>query len=206
MKTLRQGLLFLERRLNIWFILSFVVIANVWWTIVLQAFNRQFLAVTGFALPDLQNGSFGPRLTLETFQTQLASYNDAAKQLYWSFFILDNIVPVVAFGPFALIWIYVLRKNPNRLFNVLLASPFVLIPLGIGLFDWWENLFYVSAIQNGLAPTTPRLIQAGFAFGFIKGILVQATFFLTPPLLVYHLVAQLLHWTRRKSAKPAELK
>jgi hypothetical protein len=204
MKTLRQGLLFLEQRFNIWLILSFVVLANIWWTITLQAFNKQFLAIVGFPLPDLQNGSFGPRLTLEAFQMQLASYTDAAKQLYWTFFVMDNIVPVIAFGSFALIWIYVLRNNPNRLFNALLASPFVLIPLGVGVFDWWENLFYVSAIQNGIAPNTPQLIQAGFVFGFIKGVCVQATFFLTVPFLVYHLIAQLLSWTRRKTVKVPE--
>jgi hypothetical protein len=201
MKTVQNGLFWLEQHLNIWFILSFVVLANIWWTITLQAFNHQFLAVTGFPLPDLQNGSFGPRLTLESFQTQIASYSDAARELYWSFYILDNVVPVVAFAPFALLWIYVLRRNPNRLFNWLLASPFVLIPLGIGIFDWWENLFYLSAIQSGIAPSTPLLIQAGFIFGFIKGICVQATFFLTLPFFLYHLIAQLLRWTREKRLK-----
>jgi hypothetical protein len=199
MMTIQKAFLYLEQRLSIWFVLSFVVLANLWWTITLQALNGQFLVEAKFPLPDLQNGSFGPRLTLEGFQTQIAGYNSAAKELYLSFFILDNIVPVVVFAPFALIWIYVLRRNPNRLFNWLLTSPFVLIPLGIGVFDWWENLFYLSAIQNGSAPNTALLIQAGMAFGFVKGIFVQATFFLTLPFLVYHVIVWILK-KQRKSA------
>ena len=200
MKPIQQWLVALEGRFNILFVASFVVLANVWWTITLQAFNREFMAVAGNMLPDLQNGSMGPRLTLEGFQSQIASYSETARTLYWNFFIMDNIVPVVSFAPFALIWIYLLRRNPNRLFNWLLASPFILIPLGIGIFDWWENLFYVSAITNGAGEGTATLIQAGFFFGAIKGVFVQLTFLLTPVLLVYHLVASAMRWARGRSA------
>jgi|GEM_PF-1954668 len=197
MKPICDALIFLERRLNVWLVASFVLLSNVWWTVVLQALNRQFIALSGYALPDLQNGTFAPRITLEGFLNQLSSYNNAARGFYWTFFVLDNIVPVVAFAPFALLWIYFLRSSPNRLYRALLASPFILIPLGIGLFDWWENLFYAAAIQNGSAPQTGTLIQAGFAFGFIKGLCVQATFFLTGPMLIYHLFTRLQRALKR---------
>ena len=189
MKSILTFVQRLESKIGVWQVTSFLILANIWWVITLQAINSRFVALTGYALPDLQNGAFAPQITLEGFQTQIAAYNDAAHGVYLSFFILDNVVPFIAFAPFTLLWVYLLKHQPNRIAKWLLSSPLTLLPIGIGVFDCWENLFYLAAIQQAPASGTQTLIQAGFAFGFIKAICVQATFFSTPLLLISHLVS-----------------
>jgi len=51
-----------------------------------------------------------------------------------------------------------------------------------------EKLFFLAVTQQVPASGMQTLIQAGFAFGFIKAIYVQSTFFSTPFLLIAHLV------------------
>ena len=93
---------------------------------------------------------------------------------------------------------YLLKHQPNRIAKWLLSSPLILVPIGIGIFDWWENLFFLAVTQQAPASNTQTLIQAGFAFGFIKVIYVQATFLSTPFLLIAHLVTVI---QRRRMAR-----
>jgi hypothetical protein len=187
MKTALHLVHWLEHKLGIWQTVAFLILTNIWWAITLQAIDSRFTALTGFRLPDLQNGTFAPALTVQSFQTQIAAYTDSARAVYLGFFVLDNTVPFLAFAPFALLWASLLKRQHTRLSAWLLATPFVLIPAMVGVFDVWENLFYLTAIELAPASGTAQLIQAGFVFGFVKGLCVQATLYLTLPLLLTNL-------------------
>lgn len=169
-------------------LLIFSVIAlNVYWTTILDPLGRQFEAVSGLPMLDLQN-SLSPDsiLTPQRFMDQIATYSSEAKTLYWSFFILDNIMPPLAFGSFALLWVLLLKRNPTRLTQWLLGSYILLIPLGVGFFDWWENLAYISAIHNYPNPGTMTAVVIGLIFKWVKAVFIPPTFLLTQVFVIYY--------------------
>lgn len=168
-----------------WLLIA-VVGLNAFWVITLGAFDTQFRQLAGYPLLDLQN-SISPDavMTPANMRTQIASYSQEAKTLYWSFFILDNIMPPLAFSSVALMWVSLLHSNPNRLYTRLLDSYVVLIPVGVGIFDWFENLGYIAAIHSTDSMTTTFAIYAGLTFKWIKAACVVPTF---PILLVLGMV------------------
>lgn len=83
-------------------IIVFIVVLFTFWTLTLNAFDSFFQEVSaGQPLLDLQNRSniLSPEAALNLIRT----YNIEARKLYWSFFILDNAVPLVVFGSLSLI-------------------------------------------------------------------------------------------------------
>lgn len=164
-----------------------IVGLNLYWTVTLDMYGRQFRQVAGYLPIDLQNVSriISPAEGL----AQIATYTQEAKTLYWSFFILDNIMPPLVFTSFALLWVYFLRANANRLFDRLLDSPFILIPLGVGFFDWFENLCYIVAISVYPDASALQAMQIGLMFVWPKAACLFATFIVTALLIVYHMYA-----------------
>lgn len=122
---------------------------------------------------------------------QLGDYTEASRLVYWIFFMLDNIMPQLAFGSIALLWVYFWRSNPNRLYDWLLGGYAVLIPLGVGVFDWLENLFYLVAIHAYPAPGTVWAVVAGLTFKWLKAACVFPSTLLVPVFLAYHLFCAL---------------
>ena len=174
---------------------------NVAWVLILGAFDDQFRQTAGYPRPDLQN-DLRPELIMTTgrFLEQATSYPQEARTLDWAFFILDNIMPQLAFGAFALLWVALLRRLPWGWAERLLHSPLILLPLGVGLFDWVENVAYVWAISRPVDPNAPAMLYVGLAAKWVKGACVSLTMFGTLPLLVAFLVAALRRWQRAPSS------
>ncbi len=188
MKQLRALVITWGSRINPWLLVWIIVGLNVSWGVTLQAFGTQFQQVAGYPLLDLQNDLLpATMITPAKVQAQIATYTQDAKMLYWSFFTLDNIMPPLVFGPFALLWVYFLRSNPNPFYNRLLNSSFILLPLGVGFFDWLENLAYIAAIHNSGGEHTMLIIYAGLTFKWIKAACLLPTFGVTWLLAAYHL-------------------
>jgi hypothetical protein len=175
-------------------ILALILALNIYWSGTLNAFGAHFEAVAGAPLLDLQN--VGSILSAEDAAALVGSYSLEARSLYWSFFILDNLMPPLVFGVFALLWVYCLRRIDARWAARLLASPFLLLPFGVGLFDLAENLTFVLALAAE-PETMVSTLQTGLLFVNAKAICLFATFGLTPLLIAAALVSRL------RGARPA---
>ena len=129
--------------------------------------------MTSYPLLDLQN-SLAPSeiITPERVLEQLASYTQASRFIYWDFFVLDDIMLHLTFGSIVLLWVYFWRSHPNRLYRWLLGGYAALVPLGVGLFGWMENLFYLLAIYTYPEPVTSVSIYAGLTFKWLKAACV----------------------------------
>lgn len=200
MRQLRDSVVTLGSRLNPGLLAVLVLALNVYWLVILAVINREFQGVTnGHPLLDLQNSlAPGEIITPAKVLEQLGDYTGASKFIYWVFFVLDNIMPQLAFGSIALLWVFFWRSNPNRLYNWLLGGYAVLIPLGVGVFDWLENLFYLVAIHAYPAPNTVWVVVAGLTFKWLKAACVYPSTMLTPVFLVYHLFRALQRRARRQ--------
>jgi hypothetical protein len=166
---------------------AIIVGLNVYWTVTLDMFGRQFEQVAG-ALPiDLLN--VAGILSAAEAREQIATYRQEAKTLYWSFFVMDNIMPPLVFGSFTLLWVPLLRRHANRIFDQLLNSPFMLIPFGVGFFDWIENLCFVVAITIYPQAGTLTALQIGLGFVWLKAACLFTTFNVTALLIGFNFVA-----------------
>ncbi len=199
MRQLRDVVIALGSRLNPGLLGVLVLALNVYWLVILAVINREFQGVTnGHPLLDLQNSlAPGEIITLAKVLEQLGDYTGASRLIYWVFFMLDNIMPHLAFGAIALLWVYFWRSNPNRLYDWLLGGYAVLIPLGVGFFDWLENLFYLVAIHAYPSPDTVWAVVVGLTFKWLKAACVYPSTLLLPVFLVYHLLRAIRRRTRR---------
>lgn len=199
MRQLRDVVVTLGSRLNPGLLAVLVVALNVYWLIILAVIDREFQSVTnGRPLLDLQNSlAPGEIITPARVLEQLGDYTPMSKLIYWIFFVLDNIMPHLAFGSIALLWVYLWRSNPNRLYRWLLSGYAVLIPLGVGVFDWLENLSYFVAIHAYPVPGTVWAVVGGLTFKWLKAACVYPSTMLTPVFLIYHLFRALQRRARR---------
>lgn len=181
-------------RLPLPLILIVIVGLNVYWSFTLSAFGTQFEQVSGYQPLDLQNVQ--QILSPQAAIAQAATYSAEAKAMYWSFFILDNLMPPLVFGSFILLWASVLARNPNPVTQRILGSPLMFIPLGVGLFDCMENLAFMTAIARLAEPQATAIMQLGLTFVQLKAICLFATFGITLLLIGYGLIAGVRRLTR----------
>ncbi len=201
MKPLRNLLIRLGDAIHPLTIVAIIVGLNVYWTVTLAMYGAQFQQLAGYLPIDLQN--VDNILTPEQALAQIATYTPDVKTLYWSFFILDNIMPPLVFAAFALLWVYFLRRGANRLFDRLLDSPFLLIPLGVGFFDWFENLCYIVAISIYPASGAWQAMEIGLVLVRLKAACLFATFGVTLLLIVFHLYTMARGRLPRTQPRPA---
>jgi hypothetical protein len=195
LSLLTRSVVRLEAALHPLLIVAVVLALNVFWTVTLQAFDLQFRAVAGLPLLDLQNTT--GILTPQEALALVAGYSIEARSFYWVFFILDNIVPLVAFGSFAVLWAALLRRTSLAAYEWVQRTPLLLIPFGVGCFDSVENLAFLVAIHQPTATFALTAMQLGLGFVWLKAICLFATFGLTPALLVVCIVAAI----RRRLAR-----
>lgn len=181
-------------------IVALIVLFNATWIPTLGAFGHQFEAVSGYQPIDLQNVS--GILTAEEALAQIATYSTEARSLYWSFFILDNIVPLLSFGAFSLLWAAMLPRLRHPFFQNLLTGPFLLLPWGVGLFDILENLCFILCISGYAGDAASATMTLGLWFVLLKALCLSATFMTTLVLLASLIVVQIRgFWLR--VAQPA---
>lgn len=166
---------------------------------MLRAIGSQFEEVAGVPLLDLQNAiGTEAMMTPAKMTAQIATYTQDAKTLYWAFFILDNIMPPLAFSVFALLWVAFFRSHPGGLAQRLVHSYALLIPLGVGVFDWIENLGYLTAIHDYPTPSTTASIYVGLTAKWIKAAFLQLTFLGTWVLLIRRIVLHARQFVARR--------
>lgn len=177
MKPMHSGLIHWGSHLHPLVIVLVIVLLNVFWTTTLATFGSHFEQISGFQPIDLQNVS--SILSAEDALQQISTYTAETRSLYWSFFILDNFVPLIVFGAFSLLWVMLLRWLPGTFFQNLLASPFILLPWGVGLFDIAENVLFVTAINNVSEPNVLAILNTGLMFTRLKAFCLFVSFFTT---------------------------
>lgn len=200
MSALRKVITYLGLNTHPLLLVLLIVALNVFWTLTLSAFGAQFERTAGYQPIDLQNVS--SILTPEAAFSQIQTYDDTARAFYWSFFILDNAIPLVVFGSFAPLWVYLLSRRPQRWATALLNSPFVLLPLGVGLFDIMENVAFMLAITRAPDPSALGLLEIGLLFVRLKALCLFSTFGITLLLTVVYVGSALWRLLRRPAAVP----
>lgn len=179
-------------------ILALIVALNVQWTVTLQAFGQQFEKTTGVGVLDLQNVE--GVLSAAAAQDLIAQYSDTAVSLYWTFFAMDNVVPLLSFGSFALLWAYYFSRSRWKLSARLKTSWFLLIPFGVGFFDIIENCFFVLALASTDSAAQLDLLSWGLIFVQAKAVMLFSTFITTFALTGLFGVERVLARIRRTPA------
>jgi len=185
MRQILQLVVRLGSSIDLRLLIACLVTLNVVWLVILRSIGSHFEEIAGYPLLDLQN-SVSPDAVMTPTRAlaQIVTYTSDAKSLYWSFFILDNMMPQLTFGLFALLWVSLLRGMPHQLARRLLGSYVLLVPLGVGVFDWIENLGYLAAIHSSPAGTLPWL-YAGLIAKWLKAACLLLTFWGTVPISVW---------------------
>ncbi|MFZ4816270.1 MAG: hypothetical protein ACOYL5_17175 [Phototrophicaceae bacterium] len=178
-------------------IVLMIVVLLFSWSLTLQSFGQHFKDVTGSPVLDLENVQ--SILTVEQALTLINGYSPAAKSLYWSFFIMDNLMPPLVFGSFALLWAKLFSSSSAALAKRLLNSPILLVPLGVGLFDWFENLAFITVLYSAPVASASPIMQLGLILVQLKALCLFATFGLTPVFILYTGGHWL--WQRRQHTK-----
>jgi hypothetical protein len=174
MTALRRAVVDAGGRLDRRLLVVTILLLNAAWLVTLAAVGEQFRRLAGVPLLDLQNSVLpGEAMTPARALEQIATYPPEAIALYWVFFALDNVMPPLVFGAFALLWANLLRDRPGRL---LLGTPAVLVPFGVGAFDWVENLAHVSAIAAADPGAATAAMWVGLVAKWVKAAFLQLTF------------------------------
>jgi hypothetical protein len=202
MRQVHQLVLAVGNRVDGRLVVITLLALNISWLIMLRAIGGQFEEVAGVPLLDLQNEiGTDAMMTPDRMTDQIASYTQGAKTLYWSFFILDNIMPPLTFGVFSLLWVRFFRSHPGSVVQRLVHSYALLIPLGVGFFDWIENLGYITAIHDYPAGGTTAAIVVGLTAKWIKAAFLQLTFLGTWVLLIRHLALEVRQFVARRKQR-----
>jgi hypothetical protein len=178
MQVFQNGINGLAAKLPIGAILLLVIGLNAYWTLTLAAIGPQFEQIANAPLLDLQN-VMGV-LSAEDALALVNTYSTEARSFYWQFFTLDNLMPPLVFGSFALLWAWLLQRFPGR-WTWLSSSPLLFVPFGVGFFDILENLCFVLVMSADPTAALP-IMQTGLTFVALKAICLFATFGLTPVL------------------------
>jgi len=194
MKAMRTLILNFGSMTSVWVIFALIVTLNVSWLLTLSALGKQFEQIAGLLPIDLQNTV--SILSAPQAVEQIMTYSSEARIFYWVFFILDNLMPPIVFGALSLLWAYYLTRRRNPWIDRLIASPFLLIPWGVGVFDWFENLCFVVVVSDPLAANVLQIMELGLIFTRIKAGFLFATFSLTFVLTGYYFVTLVLRLFR----------
>jgi hypothetical protein len=182
--------------------LALIVVLNVQWTVTLQAFGQQFEKTTGLEVLDLQNVQ--GVLSASAAQELISQYSEIAVSLYWTFFAMDNVVPLLSFGSFALLWAHYFSRSRWKLNARLRTSWFLLIPFGVGFFDIIENCFFVLALASTDSATQLSLLSWGLIFVQATAVMLFSTFITTFALTGLFGVERVLARIRRTPATASD--
>jgi len=160
------------------------------WTFTLDAFGKLFQNISGQKVLDLMNVQ--KILSAEEAYNVISIYSMDAKILYWVFFVMDNVVPLIAFASLSLIWVNILKRYENKWIEKFYGSIFILIPWGVGFFDTIENLFFVSAISSSVKADAINLLNLGLIFVNFKAFFLILSFNVTFFLLIFYFISLLL--------------
>lgn len=132
---------------------------------LLRKIGGAFKASTGdqYETFDLQN-----KLTAADIAAQLPAYTAASKRLYTIFFIVDFFFPLFGALFLALVWTALLQAaDMPALYGQLLAANLPLLPFASALFDWGENVCFLTLVRRYPTPM-PNLARAAVIFKRLK--------------------------------------
>lgn len=179
--------------------LALVILINAQWVLTLQAFGALFERQAGALLLDLANVPtvLSPSAALEL----IGDYSAADIALYWTFYAMDNVVPLLSFGTYALLWASLLHRSGFAWGRRLGQSGLLLIPFGVGGFDIIENSFFISALASGSPDERLALLGWGLVFVQAKAAALLGTFALTPVVIVVAIVGGVRAAQRRRTSE-----
>jgi hypothetical protein len=128
---------------------------------VLQGIDRQFLRLTGAPVFDTQNN-----LTPALLRAQLPHYQGEARALYAYFAVIDMIFPLVAALFLALTWCWLLRQIGHPDLSGRWVNRLPLVAFVPTLFDYLENLTFISIVFFGVA--ADGVLEAAILFKKLK--------------------------------------
>jgi len=100
-----------------------------------------FRALTGFAPLDVQFP-----LTRYMVAIQLGAYDARTPLAYLPFVLVDQVLNVVTAVAIMLLWSWLFREQPNKVFDFLERGAVILIPVYALLFDFAENVLFARLI------------------------------------------------------------
>lgn len=188
MRQLRNFLLDLETNTSPLIVWAAFFGTGYFWNTTFGIIEEQFARVTdGLVLLDTQ-----VFFTAAPILEQVASYSEEARSLLWVFFILDNVIPQLVFFSYALLWVYLWKSSSNKLYTRLLNSYWMLFPLGVGFWDWVENIFLLQVVH--LQAEAPAFVIPGAIVAHNLKIL----FVIPTSLATYLLIAfWVVMWVRK---------
>jgi len=182
MNSFQKLIFFLGSKLSIFWSLVLVISLNLFWSFTLQAYDQLFESVTEVRPLDLLN--IGSIVSTEQALENIQAYNQLGRTLYWSFYILDNPIPLLLFGSFSILWVSILSRQKEVFFQKIAKSKLVLIPWGVGFFDILENVFFVLAISSPEATNVRNLLDIGLSLAYVKAGFLFTTFGLTLVIII----------------------
>ena len=85
-------------------------------------------------------------VTAEMVYRELPVYTDRSRSLYIWFAIVDYIYPAAVAGFFALLWAWMFRRWPTKIFYKAVAFGILIVPFCYALVDWLENAGFLFVI------------------------------------------------------------
>jgi hypothetical protein len=171
-----------------WAILLVLLLNGVSFTI-LFALEDRFEALAGVPTFDTQND-----LTAETLRAQLPLYTGAAREAYYAFAAFDFVFPFIAALFLAVLFTALLRANRSPVAGRLLASGAALLPFLGTLFDYGENVGFLSILAVGADSTW---VSVALLFKQLKLLMLQ----LNGPILLMLVLWLLIGWLRTRRTR-----
>jgi hypothetical protein len=178
------------RRLDRRLLVVTILLLNAAWLVTLAAIGEQFQRAAGVPLLDLQNSVLpGEVMTPSRALEQIAAYPPEAIGLYWSFFVLDNLMPPLVFGAFALLWANLLHEPPGSPAAPAAGHPGRAGALRGRRVRLGREPRYVSAIATADPATATVAIWVGLVAKWVKAAFVQVTSLTTAVVVVVAVLA-----------------
>ena len=162
-----------------------------------------FVLMAAFLAPAFQEATGGLRpfdlnfgISAEVVYRDLPRYTDHSRAIYIWFAVVDYVYPAAAAAFFALLWAWMFKKAPYRLFERLITVGILAFPFLFALADWLENAGFLFVIFSYPAKF-PRIAAIA---GTLKGTKPVIELIVVVLTLIFAIVAIRLSWRRRVPA------
>ena len=152
---------------------------------ILLALEERFTAVTGLPVFDTQN-----ELTVAMMVEQLPAYQGQALTAYYQFSAFDFWFPLIGGLFFAVVVTWLLRQSRLPLAQRAIERKLPLIFLASTLFDWLENIGFLTVIGQGTA-VSELTIRVALLFKQLKLFFLNGSSALLLILIVTTIIVRL---------------
>ena len=153
-------------------------------------------ATDGYPPIDLQM-----TVTPEIIYEQLPSYTERSRTLYSWFVLVDFIFPPAGSIFTVLLWAWLFRRTPNRVYDRLLSIGLFYFPFVPAVLDWLENIGFLTVVYR--YPTVlQQLAELSTVARTLKVYTMLLMWALTLVFIVSSLILSIRRW-RAGGSSPA---